>query len=154
MPPVCSAENASVEKVASTQTQTTVGSQISSLRPGGTVTRVGKTDDDKRACLLASVIGSLARDDNVMHVALTQARAADTNELCFLLQLRNGLGAAVTHSRTQTSDQLVNHLSQRPPVRHAALDALGDQLGQAVAVTFFDGIGGRRVVHGLGVTLA
>src|SRR5262245_22495944 len=100
MLPVWAEENVSVEKLANTHSQTNVGTQARSVRLGDTVMRVDKVDEDKGACLFNPVIGSLARDDNVMHVALTQARPADADELGFLLQLRNGLGAAVSHSRT------------------------------------------------------
>src|SRR5262250_445291 len=98
--PVCPAENVSVEKLARTHSQISVGTHRSILRPRGTTMRVDRVDVDKRACLLDSVIGSLTRDDDVMHVALTQARSADADKLRFLLQLRNGFGAAITHART------------------------------------------------------
>src|SRR5215472_8632209 len=98
MMPVCAAEKVSVEKLASTQSQMNVGSQTRSMRPGDSVMRFGKADENKRACLFDPVVGSFACDDNVMHVALTQARAADADELCFLLQLRNGLCAAIAHT--------------------------------------------------------
>ena len=88
-PPVCSAENVSVEKLASTTIQMSVGSQMRNLRRGGTVMRLGITDVDKELCLLDSIVRSFTRDDHVMHVALTQTRAADAYEAGFLLQLWN-----------------------------------------------------------------
>src|SRR5215813_13941152 len=97
MMPVCAAENVFVEKLASTHSQTSVGAQSNSLRARGTAMRLDRTDEDKWACLFNPVIGSLTRDENIMHVTLTQASAADADELGFLLQLRNSFGAAVAH---------------------------------------------------------
>src|SRR5262245_5350161 len=109
--------------------------------------------------LLDPVIGSFPCDDDIMHVALTQAGAADANEPRFLLQLRNCPGAAIAHTRTQAADELVHHLRQRAAVGHATLDPFRHQLCQTVAVgpaerkSSFGG-GGGRLVHFLGVTLA
>src|SRR5262249_19812208 len=133
-PPVCSAENASVEKLSSTTIQISGGSQMRNLRPGGTVMRLGITDVDKELCLLDSIVGSFTRDDHVMHVALTQACAADANELRLLLQFRDRLGSAVTHPRSQSADELIHHLCQCSAIRHAPLDPFRNQLAHAVAL--------------------
>src|SRR5262245_56396145 len=97
MLPVWAEENVSVEKLANTHSQTNVGTQARSVRLGDTAMRVDKVDEDNGACLFNPVIGSLTRDENIMHVTLAQASAADADELGFLLQLRNGFGAAVAH---------------------------------------------------------
>src|SRR5215469_16844902 len=110
--PVWSAENVSVENDASTHSHATVGSQASSLRGEDAGTGSGRAVDDKFDCLFEPVVGGFPRDDYVMHVAFTQARAADADEACLLLQLGNAARAAVSHPGTQAAHQLVCHLCQ------------------------------------------
>src|SRR6478752_2900192 len=120
--PVCSAEKMSVEKTASTESQSSVGSHASSLRGGGAGTVSGSPVEDK-AALLQPVIRGFTRDDHVMDVAFTQAGAADADEARLLLQLRNAGGAAVSHAGAQPAHKLVDHLRQRAAIRHASLDS-------------------------------
>src|SRR5262249_53838854 len=75
----------------------------------------------------APVIGCVLRDRHVVRMRLTQARARDAHE-ARLLQRVDGRGAAVAHSLTQAADDLMQHGLHRPLVRHARLDALGDEL--------------------------
>src|SRR4029077_5265691 len=101
MLPVCSAENTSDEKAASTQSHSSVGIHASSLRENEAGTGPGTAVDDKSPCLFQPVIGGFTRDDHVMHVVFAQACAADANEPRLLLQLRNVPGAAVSHAGTK-----------------------------------------------------
>src|SRR5689334_4439745 len=119
--PVCSAENVSVEKSASTQSQRSVGIHARKLRGNTGETGCWTAGDDKgRSCLFQPVVGSFTRDDYVMHMALAQSGAADADEFSFLLQFRNGPGAAIPHAGAHTAHKLVNHFRQCAAIRHAA----------------------------------
>lgn len=104
MPPVCSAENASVENQASTTSHTRVGNHQSRRRCFERGACVSTTCEDKAfrpippARLFNLVVRGFTRDDDVMHVALSQSGAADADKPCLLLQVSNGVGAAVTHA--------------------------------------------------------
>src|SRR5579864_4891384 len=50
------------------------------------------------ARLFERIIGSLARDDDVVHVALAETRPADSHKTRFLLQFRNRRASAVAHA--------------------------------------------------------
>src|SRR6185437_588237 len=136
--PVWSAENASVEKHASTTSQTSVGIHHSRMRcfePAGDVSSAcqGKMVPPTPPARLFNlpaipcrlfnlIVRRFTGDDHIMHVALAQPSAADANKPCLLLQVRNGVGAAVAHPGTQSANQLINHGRQRTPIRHAALN--------------------------------
>src|SRR5260221_12224366 len=117
---VCPAENVSVEKDARTESHSNVGSHGSSFRRNELGMGSGTADDDKLGRLFKSVIGSFPRNDYVMHVAFTQASAADANKAGLLLKFRNRFGAAITHSRAEPAHQLVNHFCQCAAIRHAS----------------------------------
>src|SRR5579884_765535 len=85
--PVCSAENTSVEKQASTQSQSSVGIHARSFR--GDAVEISTVGDGNLTCLLQPVIRRFPRDDYVMHVALAQPSAADADKARLLLQLWN-----------------------------------------------------------------
>src|SRR5579859_7121577 len=154
MLPVCSAEKRSVEKSASTQTQSSVGNHARSLRETGT--GPGSAVELKSAYLFQPVVRRFTRDYHVVHMAFTQAGAADADEARLLLQLGNRLGAAITHAGTQSADQLKNHLRQRAAIRHAALDAFGHEFTHPIAaavVAHGHGVSGR-ILQRLRVALA
>src|SRR5437016_7888515 len=102
--PVCSAENVSVEKAARTQSQSSVGSQGSSFRRDELGMGPGTAEADKLSRLFKPVVGSFPRNDHVMHVALTQAGAADTDKAGPLLKFRNRFSAAIAHSGAESAD--------------------------------------------------
>src|SRR5262249_25286179 len=81
---------------------------------------------DKLASSLAArrVVGSLLGDDNVVWMALAQARAGHADEARVALHLFDGGGADVTHRLAQPADELIDHIRQGPLIRHAPLDAL------------------------------
>src|SRR5205823_14916846 len=58
----------------------------------------------------------------------------DAHEARFLLQLSDGGAAAVAHARAQSADQLIDHGGHGAAIGHAALDTLGNKLGEAVAI--------------------
>src|SRR5258707_6073821 len=107
--PVCSEENKSVEKEAKVQSHSKVGSHSSSFLRSETGMSLWMAEDDKRVRLLDPVIRGLARDDDIMHVALTQAGAADAGEARLLLQFRNAPGPAHGHAGAQSAHQLIHH---------------------------------------------
>src|ERR1700679_1950555 len=83
--------------------------------------------------LLDMLVWRLARDDDIMHVAFAKPRAGDAYELRLFLQLLNGFTADVAHAAAQASDELIDHRFERSAVGHTAFDALGYELGKAVA---------------------
>jgi hypothetical protein len=52
-----------------------------------------------------------------------------------LLQLFDGGAAEVAHAGAQAADELVDHGFERAAMGHAAFDAFGDELGEAVAAS-------------------
>src|SRR5258708_19495333 len=113
---VGSGENRSVEKEARTESHNSVGSHGRSLRRNELGMGSGTADDDKLGRLFKSVIGSFPRDDYVMHVALTQASAADADKAGLLLKFRNRFRAPITHTRAKPPYQLLTHLSHPAPI--------------------------------------
>src|SRR5215470_842925 len=141
MLPVCSAEKTSVEKKARTHSHSSVGSQARSLLGREAGTGSGNAVAVKLACLFESIIRRFTCDDHVMHVALTQARAADADETRFLLQLKDAVRAAIAHTGAQTTDELVDHLRQRASIRHTPFDSFRHQLAHAIS-------GAVAIAHG------
>src|SRR5579875_722651 len=84
--------------------------------------------------LLDMVVRRFARDDDVVHVALAQSGAGDAHKPRLLLQFANCSAAEIAHAGAQSADELVDHGLERPAIRHAAFNALGHKLGQAVLV--------------------
>src|SRR3954463_3506666 len=75
----------------------------------------------------ATVIRRVLRDRDVVRMRLAQPCAGDAHEA----RLLHGLDrrrAAVPHGLAQTADDLVQDARERPLVRHAPLDTLGDEL--------------------------
>src|SRR5579871_744881 len=88
--------------------------------------------------LLDVVVGSLAGDDDIVHVALAQAGAGDAHELRPLLKILDTSAAEVTHARLQATYELVHHGFQRSAVRHSPFNAFRNEFGEpvlAVALT-------------------
>ena len=84
--------------------------------------------------LFDMIVGRFASDDHVVDVTLAQARAGDAHKLRLLLQLRDTAASQVAHAGAQSADKLKHHRLQRSAIRHAALDSLGNKLGQAIFV--------------------
>src|SRR5690349_4000746 len=78
--------------------------------------------------LTGVVVGSLDGHLDVVRVTLLEARSGNPDELTLVLQVRDRLGADVTHGRAQAADQLVGDAGERATVGHLALDALRHQL--------------------------
>src|SRR5262245_36521988 len=74
------------------------------------------------------VVGRLFGDDDVVHVALAQTLLRDSHEGGVLAHGGDRLAPDVAHGRAEAADQLVEALAERPLVRHAPLDPLGDEL--------------------------
>src|ERR1035441_2710407 len=84
------------------------------------------------ARLLNMIVGRLAGDDHVMHVAFAQARPRNAHELRVLLQFLHGSAAQVTHARPPSAHQLKHHRLQRSTIGYASLDSFRHKLGQPV----------------------
>src|SRR5688500_7860961 len=86
---------------------------------------------DGAACRAAAsptvVSVGVLRDRDVVRVALAQPRSGDPHELR-VLQVVDGRRAAVAHRLPEAADELVHDVLDRPLVRDAALDPLGDEL--------------------------
>src|SRR3954447_24038977 len=75
----------------------------------------------------AAIVRRFLRDRHVVRMRLAQSRRRDLDE-ARTLHLGNRLGAAVAHRLPQPTDKLVHDLLERPLVRGAPLDPLGDEL--------------------------
>src|SRR5207247_1792944 len=74
-----------------------------------------------------AVIRRVLRDRDVVRVRLAEPRARDPNEAGVLHRV-DRLGAAVAHRLAEPADDLVEDALERPLVRHAAFDPLGNEL--------------------------
>src|SRR5689334_14777937 len=103
--PVWSEEKTSVEKHASTTSQHRVGSQATILRFGlpNCLPRDSTLVGESSSNLFNAVIRGLAGDDDIVDMALTQARAADANEARFLLKFCDAAGTAISHTGAQAT---------------------------------------------------
>src|SRR6185437_12978153 len=63
-----------------------------------------------------------------MRMALGHACGGDSAELRLLAKLLDVARPAIAHSRSQSADELIHEIAQRPAVWHAPFDALGDEL--------------------------
>src|SRR4029434_8373742 len=86
---------------------------------------IGCGDGDPTG-LLDAIIRGFLHDLHVVHVRLAHAGRRDLDELGARAHIVDRLAAAVAHRRPQAAHQLVDELGQRPLVRDAALDPLGD----------------------------
>ena len=83
---------------------------------------------------VALVVGRLARDEYVVHVAFREARRRDANELRLLPQFLQAAAAGIPHARGHAAHELVDGGGKRPLVGNAALHALGHELRIAESV--------------------
>src|SRR5688500_1223437 len=79
-------------------------------------------------------------------MAFDHPRGAHAAEAGVALQLGDGPRAAVTHSRAQASDELVNEIAQRTAVRDAPFHALGHEFS-APGVGLLSVAVGRALNH-------
>src|SRR5436305_13118980 len=75
----------------------------------------------------AAIVRRLFRDRHVVRMGLAKPRYGDADEPR-VLHLVDRRRTAIAHRLAQPTDQLVQHRRQRALVRHATLDALGDEL--------------------------
>ena len=67
-----------------------------------------------------------------MWVALFKACACDTDELSLFVECGDIYTAAVSHTRTDTADQLEDSICNRSLERHTAFNALRNELLSAL----------------------
>src|SRR5690554_5901465 len=79
--------------------------------------------------LLEAVVRGFPRDHHVVDVALLERGGRDAHEARLLAQLGEIRRAAVAHPRAQAAHELVDAAREAAAIRHAALDALGHELG-------------------------
>src|ERR1700738_1355121 len=82
-----------------------------------------------RADRLPRVVRRLDGHLDVVRVRLLESGRGDAYELAALLEFGNGAGTHVEHRLPPTANQWVARGAERAAVGHAALDALGDELG-------------------------
>src|ERR1700689_3034324 len=66
--------------------------------------------------LLDMVVGRLASDNHVVHMALAQACAGDAHKLGVLLQFFDRAATQVAHARAQAAHQLKDHRLERSAI--------------------------------------
>src|SRR5258708_36384300 len=111
----------------------------------------------KKSFLLDPVVGCFAGNHDIVHVAFSQSRAAYANETCLLLQVQDTFSAAIAHTRTQSTNQLIDRGRQGAAIRHATFNSFRHKFVQPVlvAIAFLHGLrGAGEVVLALGITLA
>src|SRR5215471_7775093 len=123
----------SVDSARSTQTQAIAGHQLCTSELGGWFSD-GRSVFASAGTLFGAIVGSFARDHDVVHVALAQAGAANADELRLFLQFPDRSAADVAHTALHAADKLVDDHADRPAIRNAALDAFRHQLRQAIAI--------------------
>ena len=82
--------------------------------------------------LLDGIVGSLTGNHDIVHVAFSQASAADAYETGLLQKFGNRRAAAVSHAGFESADHLVNDHGKRATVWNASLDTLGNKLGEPI----------------------
>src|SRR4051812_22243733 len=86
------------------------------------------------APLLEPVVRSFLGDDHVVDVTLAEPRRGNPHELRLGVEVRDRRATEIAHRGAQPADQLVQRLAQRALVRHATLDAFGNQLRRRLDV--------------------
>src|SRR6185437_7775085 len=107
--------------------------------------------------LFQPVIWSFTRNDYVMHMALTQPCAADSDEPRLLLQFRDGLGSAIAHAGAHAAHKLIHHFRQGSTIRHASFNSFRHKFIHAIAAAVLipqSHVLRRRVFSALRVALA
>src|SRR5262249_26045051 len=82
----------------------------------------------------APIVRRLARNGNVVHVALTQAGAGNADELRLLVEFVEAARADIAHRGAQAADQLMQDVADRSLVRHLPFDALRHKLQRVLDV--------------------
>src|SRR5437868_5557536 len=159
MLPVCSEESRSVDSNVIIPSQTSAGIHCFHAPEDACndETRFSLDNcDNAPPSLLERVIGSLAGDDHVVHVALAQAGTADPHEARLLLQFGDCLTPAVAHPGTQSANHLVDNHGYRTAVGNAAFNSFWNQFGDTVRVAIVEhGSCGRGIAgSALEITLA
>ena len=80
---------------------------------------------------LEVVIRRFPRDRHIMRVRLAQTTRRDPYKPRIRAQRMNVRGSAVSHTASQSADELEDHVRCRPLVWHASLDAFGHELTRA-----------------------
>ena len=75
--------------------------------------------------LLHVIVRRFAGNDDIVNVALSQARVRDADEAGFCLEIRDRLTAKIAHSGAKAADQLVHHGFEGSAVGHAAFNSFG-----------------------------
>src|SRR5512144_886180 len=75
-----------------------------------------------------AVVRRFLLDDHVVDVALLEPRRGDPDEPRLHAQLADVPAAEVAHAAAEAADELEDRHLHRALVRHAPLDALGDEL--------------------------
>lgn len=82
----------------------------------------------KRVCpaplFMSAVVRCLTGDDNLVWMAFKHTCIGDACELC-MVKVLNILGTAISHTRPQSSDKLVDDLLNKSFVRNTSGNALG-----------------------------
>ena len=81
-----------------------------------------------------AIVRRLAGDGNVMRMTLQDTGIGNTGKLGIVQTLDSG-SATVAHARTQTADELVNHLLDSALLRYTASDTLGYQFLRVGSIT-------------------
>ena len=68
------------------------------------------------------VVRSFFGDDDIVNMTLSEAGNRLPDERGVLLEIGNRLTPAVSHSRPDTTDQLIDHRRQGPLVRYTPFD--------------------------------
>ena len=88
---------------------------------------------DDSVPLFDVVVRGFAGDDHVVDVGFAQAGVGDADEARFLWSSSMVAQPQIAHAGAQAADELVDHGFERPAIGHAAFDAFGNELGEAVA---------------------
>lgn len=77
--------------------------------------------------LTRAIVGSLASNCYIVGMALGNTGVGDANELS-MMQSLDSSSAAIAHTRTKTTEHLVDNLEEQTLIRYACSDSLGNEL--------------------------
>ena len=104
------------------------------------VVAVSKTSSTYIGHILNGVIGRFLGDGYIMRMAFSHARGADSAEPGVVAERINILCSAVSHTGSETANELIDEIAQGATIGDASFDAFGDELsavtdvGLAVAI--------------------
>src|ERR1700723_4004599 len=78
--------------------------------------------------LFDAVVGSFARDDHVVNVALAQSGGRNSHKVPAFLQFIYICHTAIAHTRAQAADELIDETRKGTLERHLAFDSFGNGL--------------------------